>query len=102
MLDKEQKEFFYHILHLMKTSNDPFYCCLSGGASVGKSHVTKTLYQAALKYYNARAVDGFHQVKVLMLAPTGIAAYNIKGNTVHSSLAMPACQKTINHFILVD
>ena len=90
-LNKEQKEFFYHILHLMKTSNDPFYCFLSGGAGVGKSHVTKPLYQAALKYYNTKAGDGFHQdlVKILMLAPTGKAAYNIKGNTIHSALAIP-------------
>ena len=92
ILNKEQKEFFYHILHVMKTSNDPFYCFLSGGAGVGKSHVTKALYQAALKYYNTRAGDDFHQVKVLMLAPTGKAAYNIKGNTIHSALAIPACQ----------
>lgn len=92
ILNKEQKEFFYHILHLIKTSNDPFYCFLSGGAGVGKSHVTKALYQAALKYYNTRAGDDFPQVKVLMLAPTGKAAYNIKGNTLHSALAIPACQ----------
>ena len=78
ILNKEQKEFFYHVLHFMKTSNDPFYCFLSGGAGVGKSHVTKALYQAALTYYNTRAGDDFHQVKVLMLAPTGKAAYNIK------------------------
>lgn len=91
-LNKEQKEFFYHSLHLMKTSNDPFYSFLSGGAGVGKSHVTKALYQAALKYYNTKAGDDFHQVKVLMLAPTGKAAYNIKGNTIHSALAIPACQ----------
>ena len=90
--NKEQKEFFYHILHLMKTSSDPFYCFLSGRAGVGKSHVTKALYQAALKYYNTKAGDDFHQVKVLMLAPTGKAAYNIKGNTIHSALAIPACQ----------
>ena len=44
-LNKEQKEFFYHILHLIKTANEAFYCFLSGGASVGKkSHVTKALY----------------------------------------------------------
>ena len=28
MLNKEQKEFFYHVLHLIKTSNEPFYCFL--------------------------------------------------------------------------
>ena len=28
MLNKEQKEFYYHILHLMKTSDKPFYSFL--------------------------------------------------------------------------
>ena len=40
MLNREQKEFFYHVLHLIKTSDKPFFCFLSGGAGVGKSHVT--------------------------------------------------------------
>ena len=96
-LNREQKEFFYHVLHLVKTSDDPFYCFLSGGAGVGKSHLTKCLYQAALKYYNTRAGGDFHQVKILMLVPTGKAAYNIKGNTIHSALAVPACQSLKNY-----
>ena len=58
-LNKDQKEFFYHILHQIKTSESPFYCFLSGGAGVGKSHLTKALYQAALKYYNAKAGNDF-------------------------------------------
>jgi len=41
ILNKEQKQFFYHILHLIKTLNHPFYCFLTGGASVGKSLLTK-------------------------------------------------------------
>ena len=96
-LNKEQKEFFYHILHQIKTSETPFYCFLSGGAGVGKSHLTKALYQAALKYYNTRAGDDFHEVKVLLLAPTGKAAYTIKGNTVHSAFAVPANQSLRNY-----
>ena len=71
--DKEQKEFFKHILHQIKTSETPFYCFLSGGAGVGKSHLTKALYQAVLKYYNTRTGDDFHQIKVILLAPTGKA-----------------------------
>jgi len=90
-LNKEQKEFFYHVLHLVKTSDEPSNCFLSGGAGVGKSHVTKALYQAALKYYNSGAGDNFAQIRVLMLATTGKAAYMIKGNTTHSALAIPAC-----------
>ena len=96
-LNREQKEFFYHVLHLIKTSDNPFYFFLSGGAGVGKSHLTKCLYQAALKYYSTRAGDDFHQVKILKLAPTGKAAYNIKGNTIHSALAIPACQSLKNY-----
>jgi len=87
-LNKEQKEFFYHVLHLIKTSDEPFHCFLSGGAGVGKSVVTKALYQAALKYYNQRAGIDFRQVKVLLLAPTGKAANNIKGNTIHTALGI--------------
>ena len=98
-LNKEQKEFFYRVLHLIKTSDEPFYCFLSGGAGVGKSHVTKASYQATMKFYNTRAHDSFAEIKVLMLAPTGKAAYNINGNTIHSALAIPTCQslKTYEH-----
>jgi hypothetical protein len=96
-LNRKQKEFFYHVLHLIKTSDSPFYCFLSGGAGVGKSHLTKCLYQAALKYYNTRAGDDFHQVKIMMLAPTGKASFNIKGNTIHSSFGVPACQSLKNY-----
>ena len=49
LLNKGQKEFFDHILHLIKTSDKPFYSFLSGGAGVGKFQVAKALYQAALK-----------------------------------------------------
>ena len=33
-LNKDQKEFFYHILHQIKTSESPFYCFLRGGELV--------------------------------------------------------------------
>ena len=70
------------------------YCFLSGGAGVGKSHLTKALFQAALKYYNTRAGHDFHQIKVMLLGPTGKAAYTIKGNTVHSALAISCLSVT--------
>ena len=54
---------------MIKTADEAFYCFLSGGASVGKkSHVSKALYQAALKYYNSRPGVNFAETKVLMLA----------------------------------
>ena len=83
MLNKEQKEFFYHVLHLIKTSDEPFYYFLSGGAG----HLTKALYQAALKYYNTRAGVHFAEIKVLILA-------------IHSALGMPTCQSLKNYNLL--
>jgi len=77
-----KSEFFHHILDLIKTSDKPFYNFLSGGAGVGKSHLVKSLYQAALKY-NSRAGEDFSEVKILLLAPTGKTAFGIKGITVH-------------------
>ena len=89
-LNAEQLIFFYHILHHLRTSDVPFYCFLSGGGGVGKSHVTKALYQAAVKCLNRNAGDDFHQIKVLLIAPTGKAAFNIQGSTIHSAMTVPA------------
>ena len=88
-------------MHLIKTSDKPFYCFLSGGGGVGKSHLTRSVYQAALKFYNTRAGEDFHQVKILLLAPTGKAAYLINGNTIHSTLAIPASQ-SLRHYKPLD
>ena len=97
-LNKRQREFFYHALHPIKTSGDkPFYAFLSGGGGVGKSHLMKSIYQAALKYYNTQAGEDFRRIHVLLLAPTGKAAYLIKGNTIHSALAVPASQSLKNY-----
>ena len=96
-LNKEQKEFFAYALHLIKTSEKPFYCFLSGGGGVGKSHLTKSIYQAVLKYYNSCEGEDFHQVNILLLAPTGKAAFLIKCNTIHSALAIPASQSLKNY-----
>ena len=88
MLNKRQREFFYHVLHLIKTSDKPFYTFLSGGGGVGKSHLIKSIYQAALKYYNSQAGKDFRRIQILLLAPTGKAAYLIKGNTIHSAFGI--------------
>ncbi len=84
-------------MRIIKTSDKPFYAFLSGGGGVGKSHLIKSIYQAALKYYDARAGDDFCSVHILLLAPTGKAAYLIKGNTIDSALAIPASQSLKNY-----
>ena len=85
-------------MHLIKTSGDkPFYAFISGGGGVGKSHLIKSIYQAALKYYNLQAGEDSRHIHVLVLAPTGKAVYLIKGNTIHSALAVAASQSLKNY-----
>lgn len=48
-LNKEQKEFFYHVLHLIKVSDEAFYCFLSGGAGVGKISCNKSVVASSIK-----------------------------------------------------
>ena len=93
---KAKRVFLSHSTFI-KTSEKPFYTFLSGGDGVGKSHLIKSIYQAALKYYNSRAGEDFRRVQILLLAPTGKASYLIKGNTIHSAFGIPVSQSLKNY-----
>ena len=90
-INTEQTKFLYSILNLSKTSNQP-YKFLTGGAGVGKTFVIKLLYQALLKYFNVIPGTDPNLLNMLLMAPTGKAAYLICGNTVHSALMIPINQ----------
>ena len=78
-MNSSQRQFLLHILHLIKTSTSPFTIFLSGGAGVGKSYVLKLINQALLRYFDTVPSENVDDVKVLLTAPTGKAAYNNKG-----------------------
>jgi len=63
---------------------------LSGGAGVGKSTVTTTLYEALIRFLNSITEENPDDVKVVKTAPTGKGAFNIKGNPLHAALKIPA------------
>ena len=89
-LNEKQRQFFYHVLHAVKTSDDPLRLFLSGGAGVGKSTVTNALYEALIRYLNTVAGENPDEINVIKAAPTGKAAFNIKGNTLHAAFKIPA------------
>lgn len=89
-LNPKQKAFFYHILHWFKSNDKPLYNFLSGGAGVGKSVVTKAIYQGLIRCLNVCPGSNPDEVKVILCAPTGKAAHNINGNTIHSTFCIPA------------
>ena len=89
-LNVQQKELFYHVLNSIKTSDQPLQLFLSGGAGVGKSTVTNALYEALVRYFNTGPGSNPDDITVVKVAPTGKAAFNIGGNTLHSAFKIPA------------
>ena len=67
---------------------NPLHLFISGSGGVGKSHLIKTLYQTLTKLFCYCNGDP-NKPKVLLLAPTGVAAVNIEGTTIHTSLGIP-------------
>lgn len=70
----------------------PFHIFLSGGAGVGKSHCIHTIYQTALRELR-KPGDNPDTPAVVLTTPTGKAAVNIGGNTLHSAFHLPFKQR---------
>lgn len=71
--------------HLPKPS--PVHLFVTGGAGTGKSHLITAVYQT-IQLMLQREGGNPDCPKVLLLAPTGTAAYNIEGVTIHAGLLL--------------
>ena len=71
-----------------KTYIKPLHVFLTGHASCGKSFLMKVVYQAVTKTlsYKNPTLD---TPKVLILGPTGVAAINADGTTIHLAIQIP-------------
>ena len=65
----------------------PFHIFLTGGAGVGKSHLIKTIFISISKLLSFKGGDP-EEPRILILAPTGVAAINIDGTTIHTALGI--------------
>ena len=92
-LNKKQKEFHTHIMHQAAQSSEQVLCALHGGAGTGKSTVTRAIYQGLYRLLNKRSGQDFSVPRALLIAPTGKAAYNIHGCTIHHAFMIAANQK---------
>ena len=84
-LNIRQREFFNHIIHWIKCRDEPIHAFLSGGAGVGKSVVIRALYQSLYRMLNLREGENPDDIRVLLCAYMGTAAFNIGGNTICSA-----------------
>ena len=65
------------------TAPEPFFRFVSGTAGTGKSFLINLLADKLTLKYGSRTTSDIHPT-VLLAAPTGLAALNINGNTLHS------------------
>ena len=90
-LNPQQQQLFHftqmHALAKMNQQPPPYRICISGGAGTGKSQLIKCIFHQLTKIY-APLVDSADQITVLKVAPTGTAAFDIEGQTIHSALSI--------------
>jgi DNA replication protein DnaC len=72
---------------------EPYFVFLSGPGGVGKSHVIRLIHTDCIKLLRHSRRNGTEyydadDVMVLLTAPTGTAAFNISGLTIHSALCL--------------
>ena len=61
---------------------------MSGPGGVGKSHVIRLIQSDTIKLLKLSGMFEPGDVIVLLTAPTGVAAFNISGMTLHSALLL--------------
>jgi len=98
-LNVEQREVFQYILDWCCKSVTqkvtPFNLFVTGGAGCGKSHLIHTILQMSSRILR-KPGDDPSNVYVHLTAPTGTAAYNIGGATLHSSFQLPLGQSNLH------
>ena len=67
---------------------EPYHVFLSGPGGVGKSHVIRLIHSDTLKFIRLSGTIEPDDVTVLLTAPTGVAAFNINGMTLHSAFLL--------------
>ncbi|XP_069109201.1 uncharacterized protein [Argopecten irradians] len=84
-LNCKQREFHNHVSHWIQHKDEPLYAFLTGGAGTGKSVVIETIYQTLHRALCSEEGENPDDVRILLCAYTGKAAYNINGMTIASA-----------------
>jgi len=74
----------HKVLSAVCHGNQPIHLIVSGQGGTGKSKVINVLHQLVSKELNSEGLS-----VVVVAAPTGLAAFNIGGTTVHRLLSLP-------------
>ena len=76
-------------LNTLKPSQvDSIHVFVTGGGGAGKSHLIRAIYHTVTKTLRHAPMNP-ELPSVFLTAPTGVAAINISGTTIHTALAIP-------------
>ena len=93
-LNRKQREIFTHIVHSIVNKPQEQLCVfITGGAGVGKSVLIRTLYQALHRIWCSKCGENPEDTRILPCAYTGLAAFNIKGLTLHNAFCIEPNKK---------
>ena len=82
-LNTDQRRVVDRVLREVSSDTDPCRLIVSGEGGTGKSRVINVLHQMVTDRYASNALP------VAVAAPTGMAAYNVGGTTIHRLLSLP-------------
>ena len=89
-LNYEQRLIFDGImLHKRLNPTQKISLFITGGAGTGNFFLLLLIIQGLLRYYNHKQNENTKNTKVLLMAYTRKAAFNIGGTTIHSTLHLP-------------
>lgn len=97
-LNDGQRQMLYHTTHTLRSQiwgngASALRIFVTGPAGAGKSMLIRALAQSAIRIANLRPdIDDLSLVPVLLTAPTGKAAFGIRGVTLHSAFSLPLNQ----------
>ena len=88
-LNIEQQRIFHDFCERMndRTEQQPFYCYISGEAGTGKSFLMRLMINF-MKRMARQSGTELHKPLHITVAPTGVAAWIIGGDTIESALAI--------------
>ena len=88
-LNSQQRQLHDHVLFVVKENAPAWQSFISGGAGVGKSHLLRAIDESIKRWYLRMPGHDFTKTPVAIIAPTGTAAFNVRGLTIHAALAIP-------------